>query len=159
MEKRRRNFARLYICAYIYTYIYIKFAKLCSVGYNLSTSTSQEKEHSHENKDVCVNHGIGLPPVPKQVALPSCPLPRPALGRTDRERAAGDSRDSRSLWRMPDLTSCRPCEEKALKLPVQGLSLAVKCAQLLLGKGCSGSPARAYAFYSFFSISFAQVAA
>lgn len=42
----------------------------------MSTSTSQEKEHSLaymqkcENKVVCVKRGIGLTPVPKQVVLP-----------------------------------------------------------------------------------------
>lgn len=61
------------------------------------------------------------------------------------------------MWKMPKLTSCCPCEEKALKLPVQRFSLAPKCPQLLLGEVDLGSLARAYAFYSFFSIRFAQV--
>lgn len=57
----------IYVCTYIYM-----FAKLHFVGYYLSTSTSQEKEHSsmqkYENKDVYVKHGLGVTAVPSQPA-------------------------------------------------------------------------------------------
>lgn len=121
MEKCRRYFARLYICVYIYININIKFAKLHSVGYHMSTSTSQEKAHSLENmqkcenKAVCVKTGIGVAAVPEQVVLP-----RPALGHMDGQPAPwGQSplplshqparRDTSALWEAPDLTSCCPC--------------------------------------------------
>lgn len=119
MEKCRRYFARLYICVYIY--INIKFAKLHSVGYHMSTSTSQEKAHSLENmqkcenKAVCVKTGIGVAAVPEQVVLP-----RPALGHMDGQPATwGQSplplshqpawRDTSAPWEAPDLTCCCPC--------------------------------------------------
>lgn len=80
VEEWRSDFARLYICVCIYICM---FAKLHFVGYNLSTRTSQEKEHSsmqkYENKGVCVKRlGLGVTAVPAQRPLPRLCRPRAA---------------------------------------------------------------------------------
>lgn len=102
----------IYMCVHIYILKKKrKFAKLHSVGYNMSTSTSQEKEHSlaymqkYENKDVCVNRGIGLTPVPKQVALPSWALP-PASSWLRRQGVS-------SLGTATSATEAPACSEEA----------------------------------------------
>lgn len=77
------------------------FAKLHFLEYYLSTTTSQEKEHSlmqkYENKSVCVKCSLGVTAVPAQHTLPQAP-PAP--------------RDSRALWTMPDWNSCSFCKKK-----------------------------------------------
>lgn len=120
---------------YIYLYLYIKrIAKLYSVGYSMSASTSQEKEHSLayvqkcENKDVCVECGVGLTAVPNQVALPSWVLPPASSWLRRWSKKPGDSHlyhpgtsplrgDDVSLWKMPNQTSYCPCKGKVLKPP------------------------------------------
>lgn len=127
----------VHIC--IYVYIYIKFAKLHSVGYNVSTSTCQEKARSLENmqkcenKAVCVKPGIGVTAVPEQVVLP-------------RGWAASGLGTVTSATEPPACWGQTPAPRG-------------KCQTWLLAVPADpASPARAYAFYSFFGIGFARAA-
>lgn len=98
----------LYICVYIYIYM---FAKLHFVGYYLSTTTSQEKEHSsmqkYENKDVCVKHGLGV------TAVPSQPAPAGSSCSQGQQGPLGSAR----------LELLLPLQKKVCWLPVQHLPL------------------------------------